>query len=220
VFGVAKAAGKAQHTATGFLKGKYAYMSPEQAEGEEIDHRSDIFALGIIFWELLAERRLFKGENDVMTMRLVKACQVPPPSKINPAVPPALDAIVLTALAKDPAARFADAMAMRLAIEDFTVAQHLPASSAHLVAFMRQLYRERIAAEADPAELDQLLPNADLDPTSSPSSPKVEKTPTSGVGAARGASVKTHGSPKQATAVAAPPAKHNRAATLIGGSLA
>src|SRR5439155_1290985 len=130
VFGVAKAAGKAQHTATGFLKGKYAYMSPEQAEGEEIDHRSDIFALGIIFWELLADRRLFKGENDVMTMRLVKACQVPPPSKLSARVPAALDEIVLKALSKDPATRFAGAIASPLAHEDFTVAQHMPAEAA------------------------------------------------------------------------------------------
>ncbi|MBI5478859.1 MAG: serine/threonine protein kinase, partial [Deltaproteobacteria bacterium] len=76
-FGVAKAAGRAQHTATGILKGKFPYMSPEQADGLEMDGRSDVFALAIVMWELLTGKRLFKGENELMTQRLVKACQVP-----------------------------------------------------------------------------------------------------------------------------------------------
>src|SRR5205823_5465218 len=121
-------------------------------------------------------------------------------------------------LAKDPAARFADAQAMRLSIEDFTVAQHLPASSAHLVAFMRQLYAERIAAEADPAGLDQLAPNTDLDPASNPSSPRADKTPTSGPGAARSPS-KQSKAVAPSTAVAPPPGRTSRAAILLGGAL-
>ena len=81
-FGVAKAAGRAQHTATGILKGKFPYMSPEQADGLDLDARSDVFALGIVLWEQLTGRRLFKGDNDLATQRLVKACQVPPPSQV------------------------------------------------------------------------------------------------------------------------------------------
>src|SRR6185295_12713218 len=94
-FGVAKAAGRAQHTTTGVLKGKFPYMSPEQAEGEEIDGRSDVFALGIVLWELLCDKRLFKGDSDVMSQRLVKACQVPVPSEIVSTLPRQLDEIVL-----------------------------------------------------------------------------------------------------------------------------
>jgi serine/threonine-protein kinase len=162
-FGVAKAAGRAQHTATGILKGKFPYMSPEQADGLDMDGRSDVFALGIVLWEVLTGRRLFKGENDLATQRLVKACQVPPPSEVEPSLPPALDAVVLKALQKDTQARYADAAAFRMALEDFALKNSIPASSAHLVEFMRALYAERIAKEADPRTLEEDSGLTDLD---------------------------------------------------------
>ncbi len=168
-FGVAKAAGRAQHTATGILKGKYAYMSPEQAEGEEIDHRSDVFALGIVFWEVLTGKRLFKGDTDVMTMRLVKDCAVPPPSRVEPSLPKAVDALVLKALAKHRDHRYPDAKAFQLAIEELALELRLPASAAHLQAHLESLYAERIAQEQDLSSLDQLSPQADLDQASTPS---------------------------------------------------
>lgn len=168
-FGVAKAAGRAQHTATGILKGKFPYMSPEQAEGEDIDARSDIFALGIVLWELLTDRRLFKGENDIVTQKLVKACKVPPPTSIKPEVPKELDAIVLKALAKNREDRFDDALSLRMALEDFALAKKVPASSAHVAAFMQPLYGERIAAEADPELLDELSSESQIDPLGSAS---------------------------------------------------
>jgi eukaryotic-like serine/threonine-protein kinase len=155
-FGVAKAVGRSQHTATGILKGKYAYMSPEQLEGAPFDHRSDQFALGAVFWEILTGKRLFKGESDLMTMRLVRECNVPPPSRLVPGLPKALDGIVLRALAKDPKARFPEAAEFRMAIEDFTLEHSIPASPAHLVAYVRKLYAERIAREADASTLDEL----------------------------------------------------------------
>jgi hypothetical protein len=167
-FGVAKAAGRSSHTATGILKGKYAYMSPEQVDGLDIDHRSDIFALGVVFWEILAGKRLFKGDSDTVTMRLVRECNVPPPSEVNPAIPKALDAIVQLALAKDCARRYPDAAAFRMAIEDFIVAERVPASSAHLVAFLREVYARRIALEKTPANFDELSPTDILDEIRTP----------------------------------------------------
>jgi serine/threonine protein kinase len=190
-FGVAKAAGRMQHTATGILKGKYAYMSPEQVDGLPIDHRSDIFALGVVFWEVLAGKRLFKGDSDVVTMRLVRECKVDPPSTINSAVPPALDPIVQLALARDPARRYPDAAAFRMAIEDFIVAERLSASSAHLVTFLRDIYAERIAQEHTPASFDELAPTDVLDEVRTPAS-KV-----TGMGAARG--VKVGGAAREGT---------------------
>ncbi|KFE67954.1 serine/threonine protein kinase [Hyalangium minutum] len=162
-FGVAKAAGSGHHTATGVLKGKYPYMSPEQASGQAIDGRSDQFALGVVMWELLTGRRLFKGESDMMTLRLVKDCQVPKPSQINPKLPPGLDEVVLRALATTPDKRYPDCGALRLALEDYIIQLRLPASTAHLSAFLRELYADRIAAESDPAKLDQLAEDTDLD---------------------------------------------------------
>ena len=162
-FGVAKAAGSSHNTATGVLKGKYPYMSPEQASGQAIDGRSDQFALGVVMWELLTGKRLFKGESDMMTLRLVKDCQVPPPSQLNPKLPPGLDEVVLRALSPTPDKRYPDCGAFRLALEDYVIQLRMPASNAHLSAYLRELYAERIAAEADPLKLDQLAEDTDLD---------------------------------------------------------
>ena len=162
-FGVAKAAGSTHNTATGVLKGKYPYMSPEQAAGQPIDGRSDQFALGVVLWELLTSRRLFKGESDMMTLRLVRDCQVPRPSQINPKLPPGIDELVLKALAPTPEGRYPSCGAFRLAIEDYILQYRLPASNAHLSAYLHELYAERIAREADPQRLDQLSEDMDLD---------------------------------------------------------
>jgi serine/threonine protein kinase len=176
-FGVAKAATSGQQTATGVLKGKYPYMSPEQANGMAVDGRSDQFALGVVMWELLTGKRLFKGDTDLMTLRLVRDCQVPPPSQLNPKLPPGLDEVVLKALAPTPEGRYADCAAFRLALEDWALNLRLPSSSAHLAAYLRELYADRIAAEADPSKLDQLAEDADLDSQSNSSR---DGMPTSG----------------------------------------
>jgi serine/threonine protein kinase len=168
-FGVAKAAGSTSQTATGVLKGKYPYMSPEQANGLHVDARSDLFALGVVLWELITGRRLFKSESDLMTLRLVRDCQVPPPSQLNPKLPPGLDELVLKALCPSPDGRFPDCAAFRLAIEDYILQYRLPASNAHLSAYLRDLYVERISREADPLNLDQLSEDTDLDSKSNPS---------------------------------------------------
>ena len=162
-FGVAKAAGRSQHTATGILKGKFPYMSPEQAQGEELDCRSDVFALGIVLWEQLTGRRLFKGENDLATQRLVRACQVPAPSSVEPSVPTGLDPIALKALAKEPKDRFQDAAELRNALEDFALHNAIPTSASNLSSFMRELYAERIAKEADPRFFEEDSGLTDLD---------------------------------------------------------
>ncbi|HEY7371470.1 MAG TPA: serine/threonine-protein kinase [Polyangia bacterium] len=118
-FGIAKALSDGtEPTKGGTLKGKYAYMAPEQTEGDHIDHRSDIFAVGIVLHEVLTGRRLFKGQNDVQTIERVRACHVPPPSAQNPAVPPALDHIILKALQRDPARRWSNAADMADALDD------------------------------------------------------------------------------------------------------
>ena len=162
-FGVAKAAGRAQHTATGILKGKFPYMSPEQAQGDELDCRSDVFALGIVLWEQLTGRRLFKGENDLATQRLVRACQVPAPSSVEPSVPGGLDPISLKALAKEPKDRYQDAAELRNALEDFALQNAISATSSNLATFMQDLYAERIAKEADPRFFEEDSGLTDLD---------------------------------------------------------
>ena len=115
-FGVARAANKSIHTATGVLKGKFPYMSPEQAQARPVDARTDVFALGIVLWEMLCARYLFRGKTDAATLKQVRAAEVPVPSTVREDIPEALDAVLLKALKKDANARYQTAEAFREAL--------------------------------------------------------------------------------------------------------
>ncbi|RJS20883.1 serine/threonine protein kinase [Corallococcus sp. H22C18031201] len=151
-FGIAKAADQATVTRSGVLKGKYSYMSPEQAAGMRVDCRSDVFALGVVLYELLTGARLFKRPSDLQTLAAVAECQVAVPSQVAPRVPQSLDAIVLKALAKEPEARFQEALHLQLALEDWLSQNRLPSSTAHLGAFMKEAFAERLAEESRAGE--------------------------------------------------------------------
>jgi serine/threonine protein kinase len=138
-FGIAKALGEAPETTkSGTMKGKYAYMAPEQTDGDDVDHRIDIFSCGIVLHEVLTGRRLFKGSNDVLTIERVRRCEVPPPSRQNPSVPPELDAIVLRALAKDRDQRWASAADMADALDDVVHAARFQPT--HLAQMLHDLF--------------------------------------------------------------------------------
>ncbi len=108
-FGLAKASSQLEKSEPGIIKGKFSYLSPEAAMGQDVDSRTDIFAVGIILWELLAGQRLFLGDTDFQTVKKVQQSQVPPISQINRKVPPELERIVNKALAKDMSARYGTA---------------------------------------------------------------------------------------------------------------
>ncbi|UJR83191.1 Hypothetical protein I5071_52570 [Sandaracinus amylolyticus] len=110
-FGIAKAAERTQSTQGGVLKGKVRYMAPEQASGSEIDRRADVYALGVLLWEMLTGRRLFDAPTDLLALKMVLDPRPRAPSALAGGVPPALDETVLAALAKDPARRPATAQA-------------------------------------------------------------------------------------------------------------
>jgi serine/threonine protein kinase len=116
-FGVAKAAGRLQITREGQLKGKMAYMPPEQIRSTGTDRRTDIYAAGAVLWEALTGQRLFQGDNDVAVFSKVLEGKVDPPSKVAPQVPTALDAIVLKSLAMSPHDRYETARDMARALE-------------------------------------------------------------------------------------------------------
>jgi serine/threonine protein kinase len=151
-FGVAKASGKLSQTMVGTIKGKHAYMSPEQARGENLDHRSDIFGLGTVFYELLTGVRLFKRDTEFATLKAVVGSKIAPPSELVPEVPKALDAIVLKALARKREERFSTAGELQLALEEFLMQQKLHATPAHLAAFMQDMYAEELEEERFAAE--------------------------------------------------------------------
>ncbi len=120
-FGIARAMGQVGEASHGSLKGKLGYMAPEQARGEAVDLRADIFALGVVLWECLAARRLFLRENELATLRAVTSEPIPAPSR-HTAVDPSLEAIAMRALARDPDQRFASAEEMRIALEKWIFA--------------------------------------------------------------------------------------------------
>jgi len=142
-FGVAKAAERLVESRAGTIKGKIAYLSPEQCKGNPIDRRSDVFSLGIVLHELLTTRRLYRRETDFATMNAIANEAAPPPSSLNADVGPELDAVVLRALAKDPDARYPTAAAMLNAVEVAAEhGRHVMSVSA-MGRFMRELYGER-----------------------------------------------------------------------------
>lgn len=146
-FGIAKALGEAPETTkSGTLKGKYAYMAPEQTEGDDVDHRSDIFAVGIVLHEVLTGRRLFKGANDIQTVEKVRRCDVRPPSLFNPLVPPALDAILLKALARNREHRYRTAEELAEALDD--IVHEVRFTPANLAATVRDLFAGEPGAQA------------------------------------------------------------------------
>ncbi len=118
-FGIAKAKSRRSDPESGVIKGKYFYMSPEQAWAEPLDRRSDIFSLGIVLWELLVGERLHAERNVQSLLEAVRRAHVPPPSSLRPEVPGALDSIVARATALNPAARYATAGAMADALVSF-----------------------------------------------------------------------------------------------------
>src|SRR5262249_45766523 len=117
-FGVARAALRLTRTRSGMLKGKLAYMAPEQVRGDrDLDRRCDVFAMGIVLWELLTGRRLFKSESELATLAAVLDQPVPPVRAFAPQVPEALEEVCLRALERDRAQRFATAADMASALE-------------------------------------------------------------------------------------------------------
>jgi len=137
-FGVARAFGRVAHTSPGGLKGKIEYMSPEQASAEEVDHRADVFALGVVLWEVLTGRRLYRRETELATMRAILDDPIPRPSEVAD-VPPELDAVVMRALRKRRDARFASAHEMALALERFAFSNE-GFSPVQVASYMKGLF--------------------------------------------------------------------------------
>lgn len=138
-FGIAKAATQLHHTRAGVLKGKYSYMSPEQATGEALDRRSDVFAMGIVMWELTTGNRLFRADNEIATLHKIIGGDYEPPSAYRDGYPPELELIIMKALAMDPNDRFQNCGEMQLAIEDFLLRHGMAAGSKRLAYYVRWL---------------------------------------------------------------------------------
>jgi serine/threonine-protein kinase len=126
-FGVARAATRLSATRAGQLKGKIAYMAPEQAAGEKVDRRADVFASGIVLWEVLCARRLFKGENDAATLNRVLSDPIPSPREHVPSLPRELADVCMKALERDANRRYASCAQFADALERATAEASLSA---------------------------------------------------------------------------------------------
>ena len=144
-FGVAKAIGRiSEATRAGQLKGKFGYMSPEQALGKGVDRRSDIFSLGIVLFELTTSRRLFRGEHDIETLRLVISGAIPKPTLIDPKYPPELERIVLKALERNVSARYQTAAELEHDLRAYLKAERLIVPQSGVAGILKRVLGERI----------------------------------------------------------------------------
>lgn len=143
-FGIAKFSSRMSHTRAGTLKGKLAYMSPEQVHGEGIDRRTDIFALGVVLWELTTGQRLFRMESDLDTLAKVQECNVPRPSTLIRGYPVDLEKIVMKALAKNRGERFATARELSRALQSLLMRRGLFIASDEVAAYTQSIFADRI----------------------------------------------------------------------------
>lgn len=188
-FGLAKATTQLEKTDPGVVKGKFSYLAPEAALGDKVDARADIFALGIVLWEMLAGRRLFLGETDYQTVKLVQQANVPSLSRLNPEVDAGLEEVLGKALARDPADRYQSAQEFGDALAGFLFGNQLKVTSYDVANIVKEVIERKKTVKAGPQEasiidrliqeellrftsLDDMSPGADpLDLAAQPLSP-------------------------------------------------
>jgi eukaryotic-like serine/threonine-protein kinase len=144
-FGIAKAFGETSLDNERVFKGKLAYVSPERIRNEPLDGRVDLFSLGVVLWEILAGRRLFRGKTDLETRTNVLDMDVPPPSSFRPDVPASLDFVVMRALERDRAARYPDGQTMADELDD--VLQETRYHAKMLPALLRDIFGSDLASQ-------------------------------------------------------------------------
>jgi serine/threonine protein kinase len=155
-FGLAKATSQIESTDPGVVKGNFSYLSPEAANGREVDRRADIFAVGILLYELLTGKRLFYGDSDYQTVELVRQAHVPSVMQQNPGVEGELDAIIRKALARDLSARFQTAGELQDALAQYLFSRGMKVTSRDVADLVRTCQAER-ARTSDGAAKQSLI---------------------------------------------------------------
>jgi serine/threonine protein kinase len=188
-FGVARAATRLSTTRSGQLKGKLAYMAPEQARGGQIDRRADIFSMGAVMWEMLAAKRLFKGEGEAETLNRVLFEPIPSLRIFEPSTPPPIEQICMYALARDANHRFATAIDMADALEKTARSLHCLASTRDVATYVDAIIGQEISqqreavrawlARSEPSRNDRVpVPSGPLLPGSTGSYPRADSRPS------------------------------------------
>lgn len=146
-FGIAKAASKSTETRAGVLKGKILYMSPEQAWGKTIDKRSDLYSLGVLFYEMVTDRKIVEADSEFSMLEKVRNAEVEFPPEIFEKIPKRLSYIIKKALGKDPANRYQSAHEMRVDLENYLLTTKETLSEKMISDYLKDLFKEEIEEE-------------------------------------------------------------------------
>ncbi|MFH1469468.1 MAG: serine/threonine-protein kinase [Pseudomonadota bacterium] len=149
-FGMARASVKALETIAGIPKGRFDYLDPIQSEGRPATQQSDLFSLGIVFYEMLVGDHPFRRDTDMATIDAIRSGQFEPPSFVNMDIPPQLDDVIARALARDPAERYPDATAFKEDLDRFFHESEFIFTQSTLAAFLKGLFPDHKAARAEP----------------------------------------------------------------------
>jgi serine/threonine protein kinase len=152
-FGIAKAANKAGRTQAGILKGKFGYMAPEQIRGLPLDGRADVFALGVVLYEMVTGERGFQAESDFSLLEMVRNVEIKPPTLVNSEVPPEVERIIFKALAKDRDDRYPYASDLSEDLQRYLLAAGKPPNRHDIGAYVRENFtvdydKERLRLES------------------------------------------------------------------------
>jgi serine/threonine-protein kinase len=156
-FGLAKARTQLERTDPGVVKGKFSYLSPEVATGQDVDERADIFALGVCIWEMLAGRRLFLGNTDYETVQAVSNADVPSLVGVHPEVDPQFEAVVLKALARDPADRFPTARDLGDALASYLFHHQMKVTSWDIANLVKAALERQKSVPPQPMMIDGMI---------------------------------------------------------------
>jgi serine/threonine-protein kinase len=159
-FGLAKANSQIESTDPGVVKGKFSYLSPEAASGVEVDHRADVFAVGIILWELFTGRRLFYGETDYQTVELVRQARVPSLAALNSDIESELEQVVRKALARDPEERYQNANDLGDALAQYLFSHRMKVTARDISNLVKDAQMEMMrkrSAEPKESLIDALI---------------------------------------------------------------
>ncbi|MFT3774672.1 MAG: serine/threonine-protein kinase [Minicystis sp.] len=226
-FGIAKALNSSSETRTGVLKGKVAYMAPEQARGERVDRRADIFSVGVMMWEAATGKRLWKGVPDITILQRLLSGEIPTPRSVKPEVPEKLEAIILKALSHQRDDRYATAADLQLALEGYLeeageriherdigklIAQNFEADRTKIKGIIDEQLRAKPSADVQPA----MLPVIDQH-THSGSGPASRNSQTDGAGSSP-SKVEIIGAGSGSTSYTAPSALFTSSASPPGES--
>jgi len=156
-FGLAKARTQLERTDPGVVKGKFSYLSPEVATGQDVDERADIFALGVCVWEMLAGRRLFLGDTDYETVQAVSNANVPSLVGVHPEVDPQIEGLILKALARDPDERFRTAREFGDALAGYLFHHQMKVTSYDIANLVKAALERQKSVPPQPMMIDGMI---------------------------------------------------------------